>query len=129
MKTRAKIAALLSPILEEPARTIEKKLTSTNHFVWIKRQLTDQQATEIEKLKAPGLNLTDEYKRFYPYRQVGGQVVGFVNIDGAGIEGVEKSFDDVLKASQSLYRSSGTAGASGCGSIRRPLPSLPRVAG
>ncbi len=93
----AKIAALLSPVLEEPARTIEKKFTSTDHFVWIKRQLTDQQATEIEKLKAPGLNLTDEYKRFYPYRQVGGQVVGFVNIDGAGIEGVEKSFDDVLK--------------------------------
>jgi cell division protein FtsI (penicillin-binding protein 3) len=93
----AKIAALLSPVLDEPARTIEKKLTSSGHFVWIKRQLTDQQATEIEKLKAPGLNLTDEYKRFYPYRQVGGQVVGFVNIDGAGIEGVEKSFDDVLK--------------------------------
>ncbi len=97
IENSAKMAALLSPILDEPARTIEKKLTSTGHFVWIKRQLTDQQATEIEKLKAPGLNLTDEYKRFYPYRQVGVQVVGFVNIDGAGIEGVEKSFDDVLK--------------------------------
>ncbi len=93
----AKTAALLSPILEEPARMIEKKLTSSGHFVWIKRQLTDQQAIEIEKLKAPGLNLTDEYKRFYPYRQVGGQVVGFVNIDGVGIEGIEKSFDEVLK--------------------------------
>ena len=93
----SKIAALLSHVLNEPAGTIEKKLTSSGHFVWIKRQLTDQQATEIEKLKTPGLNLTDEYKRFYPYRQVGGQVVGFVNIDGAGIEGVEKSFDDVLK--------------------------------
>ncbi|MGA2403779.1 MAG: penicillin-binding protein 2, partial [Syntrophobacteraceae bacterium] len=90
-------AALLSPILGEPAGTIEKKLTSSRHFVWIKRQLTDQQAIEIEKLKAPGLNLTDEYKRFYPYRQVGGQIVGFVNIDGAGIEGIEKYFDDVLK--------------------------------
>ena len=97
LKTPQKLAALLSPILDEPAGTIEKRLTSSGHFVWIKRQLTDQQATEIEKLKAPGLNLADEYKRFYPYRQVGGQVVGFVNIDGAGIEGVEKSFDDVLK--------------------------------
>ena len=93
----AKTAALLSPILGEPAGTIAKKLTSSSHFVWIKRQLTDQQAIEIEKLKAPGLNLADEYKRFYPYRQVGGQIVGFVNIDGAGIEGIEKYFDDVLK--------------------------------
>ncbi len=92
-----KTAALLGPILGEPTRDIEKKITSSNHFVWLKRQLTDQQAIEIEKLKAPGLNLTDEYKRFYPYRQVGGQVVGFVNIDGAGIEGIEKSFDEVLQ--------------------------------
>jgi len=93
----AKTAANLSRILDEPIASIEKKLTSSSHFIWIKRQLTDQQATEIEKLKAPGLNLTDEYKRFYPYRQVGGQVVGFVNIDGSGIEGIEKSFDEVLR--------------------------------
>ncbi len=93
----AETAALLSRILDEPAGSIEKKLTSSSHFVWIKRHLTDQQAIEIEKLKVPGLNLTDEYKRFYPYRQVGGQVVGFVNIDGVGIEGIEKSFDDVLR--------------------------------
>ncbi len=93
----AKTAALLSPILEEPAPSIEKKLTSSSHFVWIKRQLTDQQAIDVDKLKIPGLNLTDEYKRFYPYRQVGGQILGFVNIDGVGIEGIEKSFDDVLR--------------------------------
>jgi len=97
IESPAKTAATLSRILDEPAKTIEKKLTSSNRFVWLKRQLTDQQAAEIEKLKAPNLNLTDEYKRFYPYRQVGGQVVGFVNIDGVGIEGVEKSFDEVLK--------------------------------
>jgi cell division protein FtsI (penicillin-binding protein 3) len=96
IKDTSKLAALLSQILEEPARSIEKKL-ACSHFVWIKRHLSDQQATEIEKLKAPGLNLTDEYKRFYPYREVGGQVVGFVNIDGAGIEGIEKSFDEVLR--------------------------------
>ncbi len=93
----AQTAVLLGRILNEPASCIAKKLQSSSHFVWIKRQLTDQQATEVEKLKTPGLNLTDEYKRFYPYRQVGGQIVGFVNIDGAGIEGIEKSFDEVLR--------------------------------
>ena len=92
----SKTAALLGQILDKPARSIEKKF-ACRHFVWIKRHLSDQQAIEIEKLKAPGLNLTDEYKRFYPYREVGGQVVGFVNIDGAGMEGIEKSFDDVLR--------------------------------
>ncbi len=98
VKNPAKTAALLSPILDEPSGAIAKQLTSTRRFVWIKRQLTDQQANSIEKLKEPGLNLTSEYKRFYPYRQVGGQVIGVVNIDGIGIEGVEKSFDKVLRS-------------------------------
>ncbi|MCE5333434.1 MAG: penicillin-binding protein 2 [Desulfobacteraceae bacterium] len=92
-----KVAAQLGQILGEPPAAIEKKLTASRHFVWIKRHLTDQQALAVESLKCPGLNLTDEYKRFYPYRQVGGQIVGFVGMDGNGLEGVEKSFDDVLK--------------------------------
>ncbi len=93
-----KLSGPLSQILGEPRDAIEKKLTGSRHFVWIKRHLTDQQAGAIEHLKWPGLNLTNEYKRFYPYRQVGAQVVGFVGMDGSGLEGVEKSFDDVLKS-------------------------------
>ena len=97
VKNPAKTAAELSPILEAPARSIEKQLASTSRFVWIKRQLTDRQTNAIRKLKEPGINLANEYKRFYPYRQVGGQVIGVVNIDGIGIEGIEKSFDKVLR--------------------------------
>lgn len=92
-----KTAGNLSRVLGEPLPALEKKLGATKHFVWIKRHLTDQQAMSVENLKAPGLNLTNEYKRFYPYRQVGGQVVGFVGMDGVGLEGVEKSFDEVLR--------------------------------
>jgi len=65
--------------------------------VWLKRHLTDQQAIAVEDLKQPALNLVDEYKRFYPYGQVGGQVVGFVGVDGSGLEGVEKGFDQILR--------------------------------
>lgn len=93
-----RICTQLSDILGEPQHALEKKLSGARHFVWIKRQLTDQQAIAVENLKAPGLNLTDEYKRFYPYRQVGGQVVGFVGMDGIGLEGIEKSFDEVLRS-------------------------------
>ncbi len=94
-----KLAGLLSPLLGEPQSALEKKLSGTRHFVWIKRQLTDQQAHAVESLNGRGLNLTSEYKRFYPQRQVAGQVVGFVGLDGVGLEGIEKSFDPVLRGS------------------------------
>lgn len=92
-----KVANYLSLVLGEPRNVLEKKLTGTRQFVWLKRHLTDQQAMAVEGLNGRGLNLVSEYKRFYPYRQVGGQVVGFVGLDGVGLEGVEKSFDDVLR--------------------------------
>lgn len=90
-------ASLLAAILEEPTWLMDRKLACNRHFVWLKRHLTDQQAAAVEGLRYRGLNLVDEYKRFYPYRQVAGQVLGFVGMDGAGLEGVEKAFDEVLR--------------------------------
>lgn len=92
-----RLATRLAPILDENESSIAGKLSGNRHFVWLKRHLADQQAIAIENLKQPGLNLVDEYKRFYPYGQVGGQVLGFVGVDGAGLEGVEKGFDQLLR--------------------------------
>jgi cell division protein FtsI (penicillin-binding protein 3) len=92
-----RLASLVAPIIDESESFIAGKLSSTRHFVWLKRHLTDQQAIAIENLKQPGVSLVDEYKRFYPYGQVGGQVLGFVGVDGAGLEGVEKGFDQLLR--------------------------------
>ncbi len=100
LENPGKTASKLSQILGEPAAALEKRLSASRHFSWIKRHLTDQQALAVESLKCRGLNLTNEYKRFYPYRQVGGQIVGFVGMDGVGLEGVEKSFDEVLRGTQ-----------------------------
>ena len=94
---RGRLAARLSLILDESESIIASKIGSQRRFVWLKRHLTDQQAIAVEDLKQPALNLVDEYKRFYPYGQVGGQVVGFVGVDGSGLEGVEKGFDQILR--------------------------------
>lgn len=91
------LPAKLTLVLGEPRESLEKKLRSRRNFIWVKRHLSDQQALAIESLKPKGLHLVDEYKRFYPFRQVGGQVLGFVGLDGVGLEGVEKSFDSILR--------------------------------
>jgi cell division protein FtsI (penicillin-binding protein 3) len=91
------VAGMLAAILNEPRDVLEKKLTCKRRFVWLKRHLTDQQSLAVEELKGKGLSLVNEYKRFYPYGQVAGQVLGFVGLDGTGLEGVEKAFDEVLR--------------------------------
>ena len=40
--------------------------------------------------------LVPEAKRYYPQLSLAGQVLGFCNIDGQGLEGVEHQFDNQL---------------------------------
>ena len=100
VKDPALLARQLARILGEPEAAIEKKLSQGKHFHWIKRLLTDQEAASVEKLKASGLRFVTEYKRFYPYRQVAGQVLGFVGLDDMGQEGIEKSCNQLLRQEQ-----------------------------
>jgi len=96
VKNPEQAALQLSSILGEPENALEKRLASKRRFSWIKRHLTDQQAIAIEGLKQSGLYTVDEYRRFYPFRQVAGQVLGFIGLDGKGLEGVEKAYDPLL---------------------------------
>ncbi len=90
-------AAKLSKVLEMSEEAVLKRLSRGRRVVYIKRHLTDQQALAVENLKIRGLNLFTEYKRFYPHRHIAGQVLGFVGLDGVGLEGVEKTFDPLLR--------------------------------
>ncbi|MEH0875002.1 peptidoglycan glycosyltransferase FtsI [Pectobacterium cacticida] len=62
-------------------------------FVYLARQVNPAIGEYVHKLKLPGINLRQESRRYYPSGQVTSHLIGFTNIDGQGIEGVEKSFD------------------------------------
>lgn len=65
-------------------------------FIYLARQVSPQQAQWIDKLNLPGINLREESRRFYPAGHVAANLLGFTNIDGQGIEGIEKSFNAQL---------------------------------
>ncbi|WP_130833997.1 peptidoglycan glycosyltransferase FtsI [[Erwinia] mediterraneensis] len=65
-------------------------------FVYLARQVNPAIGDYIKKLKLPGIHLREESRRYYPAGQVTSHLIGFTNIDGQGIEGIEKSFDKWL---------------------------------
>lgn len=99
IKDPAEVAKQLSPLLEIPVEELHKKLDPKRRFVWLKRQTTPQVAQAIKDLKIEGITLHDEHKRFYPQGDVAGQILGFVGIDGEGLEGIERSLDRKLAGS------------------------------
>ena len=90
-------AEYLGAILDLPYKKLEQKLRTDRKFAWLKRRVSPAVAEDIRRAKIPGVGLHRESKRFYPNRDLAGQLLGFVSIDGDGQQGVERMFDDYLK--------------------------------
>lgn len=95
----AHAAAQLAALLGTDGAVLEKRLASNRHFVWIKRRLTPKESKAVLGLDIPGLALTSEARRYYPNRELAAHVLGFANIDGQGIDGLELMLDTRLRGS------------------------------
>ena len=90
----------------EKIRTVLPELSETSltkilrddkrRFVWLKRRLTPLQAQELNSLGIPGLSFRSEYVRLYPHRNLASHVLGAVNVDNAGLAGVELAQDNAV---------------------------------
>lgn len=92
----AQTARVLAPILNEPVKELAAKLRSKKNFVWLVRQIGDHRAAKVREKALPGIYLVPEYARLYPNGHVTGQLLGFVGLDGEGLEGLERSLDPEL---------------------------------
>lgn len=70
------------------------KLKNGAGFVWLKRQLTPRQQSDIMALGLPGIGFRTEKRRFYPGGETASHILGLTNIDNQGIAGMEKYIDD-----------------------------------
>jgi len=80
------------------------KLTSPVRFVWLKRNLTPKQQYDVNGLGIPGLRFRATTRRVYPHGPAAAHVLGFTDIDGRGIAGVERRFDEQLRRSDEALR-------------------------
>ncbi len=87
------VAQRLSAVLGMRIPDIEKKLKARNEFAWIARQVSPEVGAQVRKLKLPGIYTLEEHRRSYPRGALAANVLGYVNLDGVGIAGIEHSFD------------------------------------
>jgi len=96
-------ATVLSAALDMPAGKVAGLIKKQKNFVWLARQISDRNAKKIMSAKLRGVYLTEESARFYPHGHLAGQLLGFVGVDGDGLEGVELSFDHVLQGKKATF--------------------------
>jgi cell division protein FtsI (penicillin-binding protein 3) len=88
------VANTLGPLLGEAPQQLFDELSKTRRrFVWLKRKVDDYTAEAVRKVHLQGIGLSKEYERVYPFKQMAGQLLGFVGMDDRGLEGLERSLD------------------------------------
>lgn len=91
----ARVDSAFHEILGYPEDSISRLLAGKvpRKFVYIARDVELNKAEQLFDLKADSLVFDEVRQRVYPLGKAAAQVVGFVNPDGKGMEGIEFSFD------------------------------------
>ncbi|MFQ5649138.1 MAG: penicillin-binding transpeptidase domain-containing protein [bacterium] len=92
-----RLAEKLAGLLSLSTDTILGKLKNVSSYTLIQRGLDEEQAKIIDVLKLPGVTISRANDRMYPFDEKLAQVIGFSDIDGVGISGIELQFDELLK--------------------------------
>lgn len=74
-----------------------QKLQRKTRFIWIRRNLAPQDQYAILNLGYPGLSFQDESHRIYPQGPLAAHIVGYTDVDGNGLGGVERNFNTLLQ--------------------------------
>lgn len=119
-------AAQLSLVLGGEMGEYKKKITQEDiSFVYIERKADVEAAEKVVELDLDGIYFISDTKRVYPNGQIGGQVIGFVNIDGEGISGLELYYDDILRGSSgTLVVERGADGTPIPGGVHEETPAV-----
>lgn len=97
-------AEKLAMTLDLSQEILKAKLAKEKRFVWIKRRIPWDIKEEITSLKIKGIGFLREDRRLYPQEDLAASVLGIVDIDNKGLEGLELNYDKYLKGKDGWVR-------------------------
>jgi cell division protein FtsI (penicillin-binding protein 3) len=89
--------SLITRITGEDARLVLGDCRAHKTFCWVARKANAETIDRIRALNLQGIHFQKESKRFYPKRELGAQVLGYVGTDDGGLSGIEREYNEQLK--------------------------------
>ncbi len=91
------MARQLAKLVDRDTGMIRQRLERDKGFVWIARQMDPSVAPAVVQLRDQGIGIMEEPKRLYPHGIFASQLLGFVDIDQRGLEGLELAYHGILQ--------------------------------
>ncbi len=95
-KEKQKIIKALVNYLDLNRDFVKRRLSKERYFIWIKRKISFKEYRKLKELNLKGINFVEEFKRVYPNKRLASHIIGFCDIDGNGIAGIEYKFNKYL---------------------------------
>lgn len=105
IQNKRTLARLLAKATNQPFAKMLGRIGGEREFVWIKRDIPEKEFHKFRKWGllgedgelVNGLFLVKEEKRIYPHAELASHVLGSVNLDSEGLEGVELRANEQLR--------------------------------
>ncbi len=97
----ARVAATIADLLEMPVAEVQQKITTPRRYLILKKEVTEQVAVEIaqrlQKEKLRGIYFEQDSRRVYPNGPMLSHVLGFMNREHDGVQGIELTMNRYLR--------------------------------
>ncbi|MFH1862220.1 MAG: penicillin-binding protein 2, partial [bacterium] len=87
----------LAAMTGKPVYHYLERLNTTSKFIYLEWRLQEPHAERIRQSNISGVKLQKTAGRFYPHHRATAQLLGYTNVDGQGIAGVESYYDKILQ--------------------------------
>jgi cell division protein FtsI (penicillin-binding protein 3) len=91
------LCAVLDECTPTEQQAILERLSKTRAFVYVRRQVSAQQAKRVADLDLTGVGFIKESRRFYPNKELAANLLGYVGIDNIGLGGIEAAYDSQIR--------------------------------
>ena len=100
--SKLELARKLAELLPERSEaTYFAMLRSEKNFFYLRRRASPAIVAALNALGEPGIALDREPDRLYPQTSLAAHVIGYTDIDGRGVAGMERAFDKQLSGEAS----------------------------
>jgi len=119
------LAQVLSIPVDQLRAKVQKGRAEGRGFLYLSRRQPPAVSDAALALEVPGVDVEQEFKRYYPAGEVAAHLVGFTNIDETGQEGLELAYENHLRAQHGSKQIVKDLLGRTIGEIRQLKPAVP----
>jgi cell division protein FtsI (penicillin-binding protein 3) len=93
----ARLCEALGDCRPQERRALAERLRHQHNFAYVRRQRSPDEVRRVAALNLDGIGFMKESRRFYPNRELGGSLLGYVGVDNVGLAGIESAYDAEIR--------------------------------